>query len=127
MPANEGMRMVNENERAAAALFHLDAGCPREGWVKAGMAAKSAGLGFDDFHTWSASAGNYASERDCLSVWKSFNENGPVTANSLYAMAYAQGWQDPEKRLQTANGSRVNLPIAALSVDDRPELTHFRQ
>lgn len=49
-----------EIERAASALMHLDSGCQREIWVKAGMAAKAAGLGFDDFHSWSASAGNYA-------------------------------------------------------------------
>lgn len=105
--------MTGDIERAASALMHLDSGCPREDWIKAGMAAKAAGLDFDDFHAWSAGAGNYAGERDCFSVWKSFNESGPVTANSLYAMAYVQGWQDPAKRLQAANGSRVNLPIAA--------------
>lgn len=105
--------MIGEIERAASALFHLDPGCPREEWVRAGMAAKAAGLSFDEFHTWSASAGNYAGERDCLTVWKSFNESGPVTANSLYAMAFANGWQDPAKRLQAANGNRASIPIAA--------------
>jgi putative DNA primase/helicase len=104
---------MTEAERAAAALFHLDAGCPREEWVRAGMAAKAAGLSFDEFHNWSSSAGNYASESDCRTVWKSFNESGPITASSLYAMAYAQGWQDPAKRLQATNGSRAGIPIAA--------------
>lgn len=104
---------MNEQNRAASALMHLDAGCPREEWVKAGMAAKAAGLGFDDFHSWSASAGNYAGENDCRNVWKSFSDTGPVTANSLFAMAYAQGWQDPAKRQQVANGTGIALPIAA--------------
>lgn len=105
--------MRNEQERAAAALFHLDPGCPREEWVRAGMAAKAAGLSFDEFHDWSASAGNFGGESDCRTVWKSFNESGPITANSLYAMAYAQGWQDPAKRLQAANKSRASIPLAA--------------
>lgn len=102
-----------EIERAASALMHLDSGCPREEWVKAGMAAKAAGLSFDDFHSWSASAGNYAGEADCRNVWKSFSDTGPVTANSLFAMAYAQGWQDPVKRQQAANGARVSIVPAA--------------
>jgi putative DNA primase/helicase len=105
--------MVSEIERAAAALFHLDLGCPREEWIRAGMAAKAAGLSFDEFHDWSASAGNYAGERDCRAVWQSFSNNGTVTANSLFAMAYAQGWQDPAKRLHATNGGRANLSIAA--------------
>src|SRR5690349_19606575 len=96
--------MVSEIERAAAALLHLDPNCPREEWIRAGMAAKAAGLPFEEFDTWSASAGNYAGERDCRTVWKSFNENGPVTSSSIFAMAYAQGWQDPAKRQQAANG-----------------------
>lgn len=104
---------MQEQDRAASALRHLDSSCPREEWVKAGMAAKAAGLSFETFHDWSASAGNYSSERDCLTVWKSFSEDGPVTANSLYAMAYAQGWQDPAKRLQAANGGQASIVPAA--------------
>lgn len=105
--------MMNEQDRAASALMHLDSGCPREEWVKAGMAAKAAGLGFDDFHSWSASAGNYSGESDCRAVWKSFSDSGPVTASSLFAMAYAQGWQDPAKRQQAANGARASITPAA--------------
>ena len=61
------------------------------------MAAKSAGLEFDDFHNWSALGGNYANEKECRSVWKSFDESGPVTPATLYGMAFAQGWKDPSK------------------------------
>lgn len=105
--------MMNEQDRAASALMHLDSGCQREEWVKAGMAAKAARLSFDDFHSWSASAGNYSGESDCRAVWKSFSDSGPVTASSLFAMAYAQGWQDPAKRQQAANGARASIPPAA--------------
>ena len=105
--------MVNDIERAAAALFHLDPGYPREEWIKAGMAAKAARLSFDEFRDWSASAGNYSGERDCRAVWQSFREIGPVTASSLFAISYAQGWQDPAKRLEAANGGRVSVPVTA--------------
>lgn len=99
---------MSEIQRAASALYHLDPSCPREEWVRIGMAAKSAGLTFDDFHNWSASAGNYKGENECRIVWKSFSESGSVTEGTLYSQAYLNGWQDTGKRLQTANGSRVS-------------------
>lgn len=106
--------MINETERAADALHHLDAGCARDEWVRAGMAAKSAGLGFDDFHNWSASAGNYAGENECRTVWKSFADSGAVTPATLFGMAFAQGWKDPSK-LRT-KGSRPSLPPAKMEI-----------
>lgn len=81
-------------KRAADALNYLDAGCARDEWVRTGMAAKSAGLDFDDFHNWSASAGNYTNENECRTVWKSFKESGGVTPATLFGMARAQGWKD---------------------------------
>ena len=105
--------MNNEIERAADALHHIEAGCARNEWVRAGMAAKSAGLSFDDFNNWSASAGNYPGENECRTVWKSFDESGAVTPATLYGMALAQGWKDPSKsRAKGLNGSRRNLPLA---------------
>lgn len=93
--------MSYELDRARAALFHLDAGCSRDKWVRIGMAAKSAGLSFDDFHSWSASAGNYSGEAECRSVWKSFEKSGAVTPASLYGMAFAQGWKDKSRYPQS--------------------------
>ena len=98
---------MTETERAADALNHLDAGCARDEWVRAGMAGKSAGLSFDDFHNWSASAGNYAGENECRTVWKSFDESGAVTPATLFGMAFAQGWKDPSK--SRTKGSRPSL------------------
>lgn len=106
--------MMTEQERAASALSHLDAGCSREDWIKAGMAAKAAGLSFDEFHKWSALGGNYAWESDCLAVWKSFKEGGGITANSLFSMANAEGWKDPSKYQKAVNGNGTCIPIAAL-------------
>ncbi len=94
--------MTNDTDRARDALFHIDAGCARDEWVRAGMSARSAGLSFDDFHGWSASAGNYAGEKDCRATWKSFDASGAVTAGTLFGMAFAQGWQDPSKRTSKA-------------------------
>ncbi len=99
---------MNDRERAADALSFLDAGCARDEWVRAGMAAKSAGLGFEDFHNWSASAGNYKNENECRTVWKSFSESGGVTPATLFGMARAQGWKDETR----AKGERPTRDIA---------------
>lgn len=88
---------MSERHRAASALQAIDPGCDRESWVRAGMAAKGAGLEFEDFNHWSASAGNYGSESECRTVWKSFGESGRVTPATLFGMAFAQGWKDPAK------------------------------
>lgn len=101
---------MNEIDRARDALNHIDAGCARDEWVRAGMAAKSAGLSLDDFHNWSASAGNFAGENECRTVWKSFDDSGAVTPATLYGMAFAQGWKDPSK---SSAKHRPALPHAA--------------
>ncbi|MGT2458792.1 AAA family ATPase [Cupriavidus basilensis] len=81
-------------ERARSALLACDAGRPHDEWVRLGMAAKDAGLGFDDFHSWSAGAPNYRGERDCQIAWNSFRE-GAVRAATLFHAALNAGWQDP--------------------------------
>ena len=97
--------MPNEIDRARDALHYLDAGCSREDWVKVGMAAKSSGLLFDDFHSWSATAGNYSNEKECNTVWQSFNASGGVTASTLFAMAYESGWTDTTERFKNTRPS----------------------
>ncbi len=94
--------MDSEVSRALDALNHIDAACARDVWVRAGMAAKSAGIAFADFNNWSASAPNYVNENDCRSTWKSFDESGAVTPATLFGMAYEQGWQDPSKRTNSS-------------------------
>ncbi|MCB1908403.1 MAG: AAA family ATPase [Rhodocyclaceae bacterium] len=83
----------DEIERARAALLALDAGADRESWVRAAMAAKAAGLDFEDFHGWSAGAGNYQGEADCHAVWKSIDAAGGIKAGTLFAMAREAGWR----------------------------------
>ncbi len=99
--------MLSDRDRAADALHYLDAGCARDEWVSAGMAAKSAGLSFNEFHFWSESAANYKGESDCLNAWRSFKESGGVTAATLFGMARAQGWNDEARTSE----SRPARPI----------------
>lgn len=65
-----------ETERARSALWSLDPGTDRDNWVRYAMGAKAAGLTFDDFHNWSAEAGNYKNEAECRSVWNSIKDGG---------------------------------------------------
>lgn len=92
--------MTSEIDRARDALIYLDAGCSREDWVKVGMAAKASGLSFDDFHTWSATAGNYSSEKECLAVWKSFKDSGGIASSTLFYLAYDNGWGESTERVK---------------------------
>ena len=87
-------RFIDEPERARDALYSLDPGCPRDEWVKHGMAAKAAGLDFDDFHQWSAGGGNFQGEAECRSVWRSIKTDGGVSAASLFRAARDAGWED---------------------------------
>lgn len=86
--------MPTETERARAALWSLDAGSERAEWVRLAMAARATGLAFEDFHEWSAGAGNYKSEVDCRSVWNSIKEGGGISAASLFDAARKAGWSD---------------------------------
>jgi len=80
--------------RAVSALNSLDPSCHREDWVKIGMAAKSAGLSFEDFHTWSKYGVNYSKEKDCKAAWNSFKKSGGITERTLFGMAVSKGWQN---------------------------------
>ena len=86
-----------EIERARSALWSLDAGTDREEWVRHAMGAKAAGLDFDAWHEWSASAGNYKNEADCRGVWQSIKPGG-IGEGSLFHAARAAGWTDDGER-----------------------------
>ncbi|MFZ4539681.1 AAA family ATPase [Propionivibrio sp.] len=111
--------MINEIERASSAMWSLDPGTDRETWVRHAMGIKAAGLDFDEFHNWSAGAGNYKDEAECRSVWNSIKDGG-VTAASLFRAALASGWTDgkeprkeraqsPQKEPQQAEPSKPPL------------------
>ena len=86
--------MRNDTDRARDALHSIPPDLPRDGWVKVGMAAHAAGLGFDDFDTWSAPADNYNAQA-CRATWRSFKTApGGVGAGALFGMARDHGWTE---------------------------------
>lgn len=110
-------RNGHDPDRARRALWSLDAGAERAEWVRAAMAAKAAGLQFDDFDQWSATAGNYAGQSDCAAVWRSIKEDGGIQAGTLFAMARDAGWQEHNGQQQRPHQTRQK-PAQALQ---RPE------
>ncbi|BAL24014.1 AAA family ATPase [Azoarcus sp. KH32C] len=107
------MHNGHETERARHALWSLDAGIERAEWVRTGMAAKAAGLQFEDFDEWSSGAGNYAGKADCAAVWRSIKEDGGIKAGTLYAMAKAAGWRDEHVTQQQRPHQRRQSPAEA--------------
>lgn len=101
--------------RAREALFSLGAGCSRDEWVRAGMAAKAAGLSEDDFFEWSATGDNYGGVRDARSVWKSIKADGGIGEGTLFRMAKDAGWHDAHPH----NGAQAaRVPVAKPAKSD---------
>ena len=82
--------MLADLDRAREALQAIPPDLPRDEWVKAGMAAQAAGLGFDDFNEWSAGAGNY-DERAARETWRSIKPGKGIGKGTLYRMAAEHG------------------------------------
>ena len=105
--------MLADTDRAIDALHAIPPNLARDEWVRVGMAAKSAGIGFDTFHAWSAGAGNYQDERDVLSVWNSIRRADGVTAATLFKTAAGHGWRmggDKPQRAAPAQTRPVEQP-----------------
>lgn len=107
--------MRNSHEKALSALYSLDPGVPREEWVRIAMAAKAAGVTFEEFNAWSSAAHNYDSEADVNSVWKSITD-GAIKAGTLHAMARAAGHrEDRVVNIQQARAARSAQPAPSAS------------
>ena len=91
--------MAADTDRAREALHAIPPDLPRDEWVKVGMGAHAAGVDFDTFDAWSASAGNYnaAASRD---VWRSIKPGKGVGAGTLFRMAAENGWRMGEGKPQ---------------------------
>lgn len=107
---------ITDIERARSALWSCDPNVPRAEWVRIGMAAKAAGLEFEDFNDWSATAANYGSAADCASAWKSFTDAGGVNPGTLFHAARSAGWKDPEAKAAT---SRKGKPMDVAAAWDK--------
>ena len=101
-----GVPVNNNLDRARRALQAIPPDIPRDEWVRAGMAAHSEGLSFDDFDAWSAGADNYKAQ-DARAVWRSFKPGKGIQGGTLYRMAAEHGAQ------QERRGKAPASPAAA--------------
>lgn len=63
-----------------------------QGWINVGMACHAAGLNFEDWDNWSRGSKKYSTSKQNFSHWKSFNNNGGITKNTLFGFAKDNGW-----------------------------------
>ena len=85
--------MDNANELKEALDFLTPSALTYEEWVMVGMALKDAGLPAEVWEQWSARDGGRYHKGECIRKWESFHGGAkPVTASSIFRLAYAQGW-----------------------------------
>lgn len=90
--------MTHDKQEALDALQAIDPGCARETWVRIGMAAKVAGIDFDDFDRWSSRADNYKGTKDVRTLWRSLGQKGGTGPETLFHFALEAGWQPAKKQ-----------------------------
>ncbi len=89
--------------KAIDALHAIPPDLPREDWVKVAMGAHAAGIGFDDFDSWSAGGGNY-DRRAARDTWRSIKPGKGIGPATLFHLAAEHGWRSgkPQHRPQQA-------------------------
>jgi putative DNA primase/helicase len=92
---------------ARDALAAIPADLPRDTWVRVGMAAQAAGLGFDDFDAWSAQGDSYDS-RAARDTWRSFEPGKGISAATLFHIAGEYGY----RRSMNGHGKPPARPVA---------------
>ncbi len=103
--------MLDDLDRARDALHAIPPDLPRDEWVRAGMAAQSAGLDFDAFDNWSSGACNY-DERDARDTWRSFKPGKGVGAGTLFKLAAENGWRiSADKPQRQAPAKATTRPV----------------
>lgn len=89
--------MEHENELKEALDFVSPSALTYDEWLMVGMALKDAGLPVTIWEQWSTrDAGRYH-KGECIKKWESFHGGGasPVTASSIFQLAYSHGWSGP--------------------------------
>lgn len=103
--------MVSDTERAIAALYAIPNDLSGDDWLRPSIGAKAAGIDFDTWHAWCQGAPNYKGESDCRARWKSFDQNGPIQAGTLYKAAAEHGWRINGKTTHKPAPERIYKPV----------------
>ncbi len=113
---------TDEISRALEALHAIPPDLSRDEWVRAGMAAHSAGLSFDDFDAWSAGAPTY-DPRAARDTWRSFKPGKGVGAGTLHRMAAEHGYSQPPTKSPKKGGRTPQARPIAPRTGAEPLLT----
>lgn len=117
----DNFRDLTEKE-ISDALTYLDAGCPREEWVRIGMAIKAelGNEGFDLFDEWSKTGGNYdkTATRD---TWKSIKPTGGVTIATLIHEAQQFGFSLNQAEREPIDMAAVEARRAKRKAEEEQE------
>lgn len=97
--------MIAEIEKARAALYAIPPNVSYDIWLRAGMAALTAGLSISEIDTWSSTAENYKGTKDVESTFRNVKIEGGITAGTLFYIASEHGYvtkpfTDPNPRLK---------------------------
>lgn len=109
---------ATELARARDALNAIPPDLPRDEWVRVAMAARAAGLGFEDFDEWSSGAGNYRAD-SARATWRSIKP-GPVGVGTMYRMARDAGWKPRDRHAAPAVRPAPRQRAAPESVEHEP-------
>lgn len=89
--------MEHENELKEALDFIAPSALTYDEWLMVGMGLKDSGMPVTAWEQWSTrDAGRYH-KGECVKKWESFHGGGgsPVTASSIFQLAYSHGWSGP--------------------------------
>lgn len=89
--------MEHGNDLKEALEFLGPSSLTYEEWVTVGMALKDSGLPVTVWEQWSARDTGRYHKGECVKKWESFHGGGgsPVTASSIFQIAYSHGWSGP--------------------------------
>lgn len=88
--------LMNDTERARAALQSIPPDLPRDEWVRVLMAGQSAGLDGDELRAWSEQGKSYK-PRDFTDTMRKMEPGRGVGAATLFYLAREHGWNDGDK------------------------------
>lgn len=130
---DEPLRALTKEE-IVDALTSLDSSCPREEWIKIGMAFKDAGEDlFEEWAQWSVggeqgAGGEECNDKDALAAWKNFKP-GKSTHGPLLFLANKNGWIDPRRQERSAERpteQQTLLPAVPLDEDAKRKRNEVR-
>lgn len=108
--------MSADHSRTLSALHAIPSDSSHDEWVRVVMAAKAAGLFFEEVDAWSSSGATYK-EQAMRSTWHSTKPDKGIGAGTLFYIAKQHGWHGG------INGAAPAKPVRAVERASKPHST----